>query len=104
MNDEEGEEGGWLKAKVVTEEDKLKPPVTGWLYADSKGNWPSDPTLECREVTAECSEVFVELQGKAKEKYPELAGSYHPVEGAINRGRWVGSYQRHSFAFNNCHR
>ena len=38
----------------------------------------------------------------AKDKHPEFAGSYHPLEGMINRGRWVGFYQQHSFAFHNC--
>ena len=99
-----GKKGGWLEAKVVTEEDKQMPPVKGWTYADGKGNWPSDPTLECsREVTPACSEIIVELQGEAKEKCSEFGGSYLPVKGKINRGRWVGSYQQHSFAFNNCH-
>merc|ERR1712037_372722 len=50
----------------------------------------SDPTLECsREVTPACSEIVVELQGAAKEKWPYCAGSYLPVKGKINRGRWV---------------
>ena len=98
-----GKEGGGLKAKVVTEEDKQMPPVKGWTYwGDDKDQ--SDPTLECsREVTPACSKIVVELQGAAKEKHPELGGSYLPVKGKINRGRWVGSYQQQSFAFNNCH-
>ena len=113
VNDEQGKERGLMKAEVVTEEDKQMPPVKGWTYYDKyyesrlgyhKGKWLSDPTLECsREVTPACSEIVVELQGAAKEEYPELAGSYLPVEGKINRGRWVGSYQQQSFAFNNCH-
>ena len=91
---EVGKERGWLLAKVVTEEDKQMPPVKGWTRADGKGNWHSDPTLECsREVTPACSEIIVELQGKAKKKHPGLEGSYLPVKGKINRGRWVGSYQ-----------
>ena len=95
---EVGEENGWLKAKVVTEEDKRMPPVKGWTYADG-GKMVSDPTLECsREVTPACSEIVVELQGAAKEKYPQCAGSYLPVKGKIHQGRWVGSYQQHSFA------
>ena len=86
---------GWLRAKVVTEEDKQMPPVKGWTYWGG-GKDQSDPTLECsREVTPACSEIVVELQGAAKEKYPWCAGSYHPVKGKINRGRWVGSYQQH---------
>ena len=94
------ETGGWLKAKVVTEEDKRMPPVKGWKYADGN-KWPSDRTLEfSREVTPACSEIVVELQGAAKKEDPGLAGSYLPVEGQINRGRWVGSYQQHSFSFN----
>ena len=83
----------WLKAKVVTELDELRPPLQGWQYFDA-GKWESDPTLECsREVSPACCEVSVELKGPAKEKHPELAGSYFPVEGKINRGRWVSSYQ-----------
>ena len=93
------EEWGWLKAKVVTEEDKQMPPVKGWTYAAGGGKWPSDPTLVCsREVTPACSEIIVELQGEAKKEFPGLGGSYLPVKGKINRGRWVGSYQQHSFA------
>ena len=104
MSSEVGKKGGWLEAKVVTEEDKQMPPVKGWIYHAGAGKYQSDPTLECsREVTPACSEIIVELQGEAKEKYSQWAGSYLPVEGKINRGRWVGSYQQHSFAFNNCH-
>ena len=102
---EVGKEVGGLLAKVVTEEDKQMPPVKGWTYINGKGNWESDPTLECsREVTPACSEIIVELQGKAKFLHGYwLEGSYLPVKGKINRGRWVGSYQQHSFVFNNCH-
>merc|ERR1719500_649366 len=65
------------------------PPVKGWTYSDGSKNQP-DPTLECsREVMPACSKIVVELQGAAKEKWPECAGSYLPVEGKINRGRWV---------------
>ena len=101
---EVGIKEGWLKAKVVTEEDKQMPPVKGWTCVDGKGKWVSDPTLECsREVTPACSKIIVELQGSTKEKpgswcdlgnyswFAGLAGSYLPVEGKINRGRWVGS-------------
>ena len=104
--DKVGEEAGWLMAKVVTELDELRPPLKGWDYWDGYNGdkWQSDPTLECsREVLPPCTEVTLELQGPAKEKWPELAGSYLPVEGKINRGRWVGSYQQHLFAYNNCH-
>ena len=98
VNEEVGKETGWMEAKVMTEEDKQMPPVKGWTYWDGGEDQP-DPTLECsREVTPACSMIIVELQGAAKEKYPELAGSYLPVKGKINRGRWVGSYQQHSFA------
>ena len=94
VNDEVGKKDGWLQAKVVTEEDKQIPPVRGWTYYANGGKWPSDPTLECsREVTPACSKIVVELQGAAKKKHPGLAGSYLPVKGKINRGRWVGSYQ-----------
>ena len=100
--DKVGEEAGWLRAKVVTELDQLRPPLKGWEYLGDK--WESDPTLECsREVSPPCTEVIVELQGAAKEKKGHYAGSYLPVKEKINRGRWVGSYQQHLFAFNNCH-
>ena len=78
------------------------PPVKGWQYAAGGGKYQSDPTLECsRQVTPACKKIIVELDGGAKEKYPELAGSYLPVikiklpsylpvEEKINRGRWVG--------------
>ena len=32
MNDEVGEENGFMKAKVVWKEDQLMPPVNGWEY------------------------------------------------------------------------
>ena len=96
--DDELKETGWLKAKVVREEDKWTPPQKEWEYSDG-GKWESDPTLECsRQVLPSCTEVIVELGGEVKEKYPELAGSYFPVKEKINRGRWVGSYQQQSFA------
>ena len=89
---EVGLENGWLKAKVVSEEDKLIPPLKGWQYYASSLKWESDPTLECsREVSTACSEVVVNLYGGAKEKYPECAGRYLPLLGKMNRGRWVGS-------------
>ena len=93
---EVGKEGGGLKAKVVTGLDKLRPPLNGWEYSLGGGKWESDPTFECsKDVSPPCTEVIVELQGSAKEKYPRCAGSYLPVKGKINRGRWVGSYQQH---------
>ena len=98
VSDEVGKKGGWLAAKVVTDLDKLTPPLKGWQFAGG-GTWQNDLTLECsREVIPACTKVSVVLQGKAKKKHPELAGSYLPVKGKINRGRWVSSYQQHSFA------
>ena len=92
VNDELGEEDGWLRAKVETEEDKKMPPVQGWQYWDDN-KWLSDPTLEAsRQVSKPCSEVLVELDGAAKEKWPECAGIYKPLRGRHNRGRWVGSF------------
>ena len=113
-----------MAAKVVSKEDQLMPPVNGWLYARD-GKFESDPTLVCsREVSPVCKEVRiesvavslfvhlvylqnnsetsrlvqvrVELRGDAKKIQGHCAGSYLPVEGKINRGRWVGSYQQHS--------
>ena len=93
VNDEVGEEAGWLEAEVVSEEDKLIPPLKGWQYYDGS-EWESDPTLECsREVSTTCREVVVNLYGGAKEKFPYCAGRYLPVKGKMNRGRWVGSCQ-----------
>ena len=93
VSDEVGKKDGGLRTKVVTGLDELRPPLQGWEYVGGS-NWKSDPTLECsREVSPPCTEVIVELQGPAMEKYPELAGSYLLVEGKINRGRWVSSYQ-----------
>ena len=100
VNTKVGEKGRHLKAKVVTKKDlnlDLLPPLIGWQYHVSGGKWESDPTMECsREVSPPCTEIIVELDGPAKEKYPQMAGSYFPVEGMINRGRWVGSYQQHT--------
>ena len=104
VNDEVGEDNGFLKAKVVSKEDQMMPPVKGWTYADGKGNLPSDPTMVCsRDLSPACGEIVVQLEGKAKEKHPEFAGIYKPVKGKFQRGRWVGSYQRQSFALYNCH-
>ena len=88
-----GKEAGRLCAKVETEEDKMMPPVQGWQYRDDDPKWQSDPTLEAsRQVSKPCSEVLVELHGAAKEKWPECAGIYKPLEGRHNRGRWVSSF------------
>ena len=125
MNDEVGEENGFMKAKVVWKEDQLMPPVNGWEYFGD-GKMVSDPTLVCsRKVSPVCKEVRiesvavslfvdlvylqnnsetsrlvqvrVELRGDAR--YLSTGhGSYFPVEGKINRGRWVGSYQQHSLS------
>ena len=90
-----GKEAGYLMAEVVKEEDKLMPPVKGWQYGIVGGFFDSDPTLVCsREVSTACREIVVNLYGGAKEKYPELAGIYKPVEGKMNMGRWVGSYKK----------
>ena len=92
VNDELGEEDGWLAAKVETEEDKKMPPVQGWQYWDGS-KWQSDPTLEAsRQVSKPCSEVLVELHGAAKEEQPSCAGIYKPLKMRHNRGRWVGSF------------
>ena len=101
---EVGKKEGWLSAKVVSKEDQMMPPVKGWQYADGTGTWPSDPTMVCsRDLSPACSEIVVQLEGKAKELHPKCAGSYKPVKGKFQRGRWVGSYQRQSFALYNCH-
>ena len=94
-----GKEEGFLKAKVVSKEDQMMPPVKGWTYYD--GN---DPTMVCsRDLSPACSEIVVQLEGKAKELLSFCAGIYKPVKGKRQRGRWVGSYQQQSFAFYNCH-
>ena len=93
-----GSGGGFLRAKVVREEDKLTPPLQGWQYRakwEGTHQWESDPTLEChREVLSACSEVIVDVDGATREKRGSFAGSYKPVEGKLNRGRWVGSYRQ----------
>ena len=61
MNDEVGEENGFMKAKVVWKEDQLMPPVNGWEHHVGGGKWESDPTLVCsREVSPVCKEVRIE--------------------------------------------
>ena len=51
VNDEVGEEAGFLIAKV-DEADQLLPPVKGWEFWYG-GKWVSDPTMECsREVVS----------------------------------------------------
>ena len=93
VNEELGKKGGWLRAKVETEEDKKMPPVQGWQYHAGDGKSQSDPTLEVsRQVSKPCSEVLVELHGAAKEEWPECAGIYKPLKEWHNRGRWVGSF------------
>ena len=126
MSEEVGKETGWMAAKVVSKEDQLMPPVNGWEHHVGGGKWEFDPTLVCsREVSPVCKEVRiesvalslfvdlvylqnnsetsrlvqvrVELRGDAR--YLSTGhGSYLPVEGKINRGRWVGSYQQHSLS------
>ena len=85
-----GKEFCLLKARVG-EADKLLPPVNGWEHFDWK--YQSDPTMVCsRQVSSACREVIVELKGSVKEKHPECAGSYKPVEGVYHSGRPVGSF------------
>ena len=61
MNDEVGKKDGWLKAKVVREEDRLTPPLHGWQYYVGDNKYQSDPTLVCsREVSDPCREVRVD--------------------------------------------
>ena len=103
VNKELGKKAGWLKAKVVSKEDQMMPPVKGWQYYGG-GKHVSDPTMVCsRDLSPACGEIVVQLEGKAKELHPECAGIYKPVKGKFQRGRWVGSYQRQSFALYNCH-
>ena len=109
VNDVLGKEWGWLQAKVVVEEDEQAPPVKGWKYR--KGwkwrmeyrpgdKYQSDQTLVCsREITPGCSEIIVELKGKAKKIVKVGDGSYFPVEGKFNRGRQVGSLYHLLVAF-----
>ena len=103
VNAEVGEKTGWLKAQVVRKEDQMRPPVKGWTYYDGS-KYVSDLTMVCSsDLSPACGEIVVQLEGKAKEKHPSCAGIYKPVKGKRQRGRWVGSYQQQSFAFNNCH-
>ena len=95
VSDEVGDEAGYLRAKVG-EADQLLPPVKGWKFYVGGGKMDSDPTVECsRILSPACSEVTVELTGEALKRFPMLAGSYLPVEGKINRGRPVGSFEKH---------
>jgi len=90
VSTEAGKEIGFMKSKVVRTEDQLTPPLHGWQYSACGGKLESDPTLVCsRDVSDPCREVRVELHGGAKEKVSQCAGSYLPVKGKINRGRWV---------------
>ena len=94
VNEEVGAEDGFLSAKVG-EADQLLPPVKGWEFWDG-GNWVSDPTLECSgKLSPACSEVTIELTGRALDRWPECAGRYQPVEGKFIRGRPVGSFEKH---------
>ena len=98
VSEEVGKVASWLRAKVVNQVDRLRPPFQGWEYSISNNKWECDPTLKCtRELSPSCTEVIVALEGPAKEKHPMLAGSYLSVKGKTNRGRGVGSYQQHSF-------
>ena len=82
-----------LRAKAG-EADQLLPPVKGWEFWDG-GNWVSDPTLECSgKLSPACSEVTIELTGRALDRFRYLAGSYLPVEGKFIRGRPVGSFEK----------
>ena len=91
VGSEVGKEAGWLKAKVENNQDL--PPVNGWQYHAGGGNWPYDSTLVCSmELTTACEEVVVHLEGEAKEKHPGCGGRYLPLNGRMNRGRWVGSF------------
>jgi len=84
-----GVDDGYLKAKVVNKEDLL-PPLNGWTYRDGGFSWQSDPTMTCsREVSPACSEVSIEISGRAQEKYPECAGRYLLMQGKLIRGRGV---------------
>ena len=88
---EVGKEGGWLSAKVENNQDL--PPVNGWQYVDDGGKWQSDSTLVCsNKLSTACKEVVVHLEGEAKKKHPECGGRYLPLNGRMNRGRWVGSF------------
>ena len=88
-----GGEPWCLKVKVTTNEDKKKPPVTGWQHFVGNGKWESDPTLVCSsKLTSVCTEVIVKLSGAAKDMWPSSAGRYLPVKGKHTRGRWVGVY------------
>ena len=80
-----------LKAKVKSDKNQLdEPPVKGWQYWVG-GNYKSDPRMVCsRQLSPAYTEIIVTLVGAAKEKHPDCAGSYLPVEGKHYRGRPVG--------------
>ena len=82
ISSEVGKEGGKMKAKVGKKEETNVPPIKGWQFAISEGNWRPDPKMECsRQLSEACSEIRVEFRGGLKEKCPDFAGSYLPVEG-----------------------
>ena len=67
MNNVVGEEDGYLKAKVVREEDQVRPPVHGWQFYAGRDKWDSDPSLECsREVSTQCTPVHRSVTRKRK--------------------------------------
>jgi len=81
----------FMKKRVAFKAEQMQPPATGWECIIGKDTFQPDPTMECsRELTPICTEVRVELFGAAKEEHPLYEGSYVPVDGKINRGRWVG--------------
>ena len=60
VNDEVGKDEGYMKSKVVREEDRLTPPLHGWQYWGD-GKWTSDQTMVwSREVSPACREVRVD--------------------------------------------
>ena len=91
VSNEVGKKDGKLKAKVESDKDKLdQPPLKGWQYYDD-GDYKSDTTMVCsRLVSPAYTKIIVTLVGAAKEKHPDCAGSYLPVEGKHYRGRPVG--------------
>merc|ERR1711971_1367234 len=76
-----------MGAKGVKKKDLL-PPLNGWAYY--AGGWESDPTMtRSIEVSPACSEVRIELSGRAKRKYPECVGRYLLMQGRHISGRGV---------------
>ena len=63
VNDIIGEKSGWMKATAGSS-SQTSPPLKGWRYGGTNGNWVDDPDMECGKPSLPCMAVSVELSGK----------------------------------------